>query len=71
MRRGILNKIYEVGPLENAGVNAFTSDNKKAYISSNKGTNFVQLLLMDPETGTTTLVEKDPLNRVDLEDACI
>ena len=67
--QGNLNKIYEVGPLENAGVNAFTSDNKKAYISSNKGTNFVQLLLMDPETGTTTVVEKDPLNRVDLEDA--
>jgi dipeptidyl aminopeptidase/acylaminoacyl peptidase len=65
---GNLNKIYEVGPLENAGVNAFTFDNKKAYISSNKGTNFVQLLLMDPETGTTQLVEKDPLNRVDLED---
>ncbi len=62
--QGNLNKIYEVGPLENAGVNAFTSDNKKAYISSNKGTNFVQLLLMDPETGTTTLVKKDPLNRV-------
>jgi dipeptidyl aminopeptidase/acylaminoacyl peptidase len=66
---GNLSKIYEVGPLENAGVNAFTSDNKKAYISSNKGTNFVQLLLMDPVTGTTTPVEKDPLNRVDLEDA--
>jgi len=67
--KGNFNKVYEVGPLEAAGVNAFTSDNKKAYISSNKGSNFVQLLLMDPETGKTTLVEKDPLNRVDLEDA--
>jgi dipeptidyl aminopeptidase/acylaminoacyl peptidase len=67
--QGNFNKVYEVGPLENAGVNAFTSDNKTAYISSNKGSNFVQLLLMDPETGKTTLVEKDPLNRVDLEDA--
>ncbi len=67
--QGNFNKVYEVGPLEAAGVNAFTADNKKVYISSNKGTNFVQLLLMDPETGATTLVEKDPLNRVDLEDA--
>lgn len=67
--KGNLNKIYEVGPLESAGVNAFSPDNKKAYISSNKGTNFVQLLLMDPETGNTTLVEQDPLKRVDLEDA--
>ena len=56
--QGNFKKIYEVGPLENAGINAFTADNKKAYINSNKGTNFVQLLLMDPETGTTTLVEK-------------
>ncbi len=67
--KGNLNKIYEVGPLESAGVNAFSADNKKVYISSNKGTNFVQLLLMDPETGNTALVEQDPLKRVDLEDA--
>ena len=67
--QGNFKKVYEVGPLENAGVNAFTSDNKQVYVSSNKGTNFVQLLLMNPETGVTTLVEKDPLNRVDLEDA--
>ena len=44
--KGNFNKIYEVGPLENAGVNSFTPDNKKAYISTNKGTNFVQLMLM-------------------------
>jgi dipeptidyl aminopeptidase/acylaminoacyl peptidase len=67
--KGNFNKIYEVSPLENAGVNAFTPDNKKAYISTNKGTNFVQLMLMDPETGATTLVQKDPLDRVDLDNA--
>jgi dipeptidyl aminopeptidase/acylaminoacyl peptidase len=66
--KGNFNKIYEVGPLENAGVNSFTPDNKKAYISTNKGTNFVQLMMMDPETGATTLVQKDPLDRVDLDD---
>ena len=69
--QGNFKKIYGVGPLEAAGVNAFTADNKKVYLSSNKGTNFVELLLMDPETGATTLVEKDPLNRVDLEDVAI
>ncbi len=67
--KGEFKKIYEAGPLESAGANSFTPDNKKVYISSNKGTNFVQLQLMDPETGATTLVEQDPLKRVDLEDA--
>ena len=40
----------------------------KVYLSSNKGTNFIQLVLMDPTSGATTLVEQDPLKRVDLED---
>jgi dipeptidyl aminopeptidase/acylaminoacyl peptidase len=67
--KGNFNKVYEVGPLESAGAIAFSADNKKVYISSNKGTNFIQLLSMDPETGATTMVEQDPLKRVDLEDA--
>ncbi len=67
--KGEFRKVYDVGPLESAGPVAFSADNKKLYISSNKGTNFIQLLLMDPETGNTTLVETDPLKRVDLEDA--
>ncbi|MEO7266245.1 MAG: alpha/beta fold hydrolase, partial [Ferruginibacter sp.] len=66
---GGFTKIYEVGPLESAGPLAFTADNSKLYISSNKGTNFVQLLLMDPKTGATTLVEEDPLKKVDLNNA--
>ena len=66
---GKFTKVYEVGPLESAAPLAFTVDNKKLYLSSNKGTNFVQLLLMDPQSGATTQVEQDPLKRVDLEDA--
>jgi len=66
---GKFTKIYEVGALEAAEPLEFTPDNKKVYLSSNKGTNFVQLLLMDPMTGATTLVEEDPLKRVDFNGA--
>ncbi|MEO7446515.1 MAG: S9 family peptidase, partial [Ferruginibacter sp.] len=63
---GGFTKIYEVGPLESVNLLDFTADNKKVYITSNKGSNFEQLLLMDPKTGATTFVEKDPLKEVDI-----
>ncbi len=64
-------KIYEVSPLESAGPLAFTKDNAKVYVETNKGknVNLSKLVLMDPETGATTEVEQDPLKRVDLQSA--
>ena len=66
-----LEKIYEVGALESAGPINWTKDNKKVYMSTNKGaeTDLAKLVLMDPMTGKVTDVESDPLKRVDLEGA--
>ncbi len=68
---GTFTKVYSVTALEAAYPYSFTRDNSKLYIETNKGaeTNFTKLALLDPKNGTTTDVEKDPLNRVDLRDA--
>ncbi|MFT3903827.1 MAG: S9 family peptidase [Niabella sp.] len=67
---GKFTKIYSVTAMEAASPVAFTKDNKKAYVITNKGkeTNLMKLVLMNPETGATTDVEQDPLKRVDIED---
>lgn len=68
---GSLKKIYSVSPLESAGPIAFTKDNSKVYVETNKGSNvnLSKLVLMNPATGATTDVEQDPLKRVDLQSA--
>lgn len=62
-----LVKIYDCGPLESCNDLAFDKENKNFYLISNKGAevNFTRLMLFDPESGTETLVESDPENRVD------
>jgi dipeptidyl aminopeptidase/acylaminoacyl peptidase len=62
-------KVYETGPLEEAGIVAFTKDNKLAYMSTNKGRNFTELVTFDPATQKETLVDKDPMGKVDLGSA--
>jgi dipeptidyl aminopeptidase/acylaminoacyl peptidase len=66
---GSSTKIYECGVLENVSVEGFTKDNKKVYISTNKGItqNLTRLALLDPETMEVTNVEEDPLHKVDLD----
>lgn len=61
-------KIYECGPLESAYPIAFSKDNAKVYVQTNKGAevNLTKLVLMDPKTGAATDVEQDPEKRVDL-----
>lgn len=65
---GKFTKIYSVTALETAYPIAFTKDNSKVYVQTNKGenTDLTKLVLMDPKTGATTDVESDPLKRVDL-----
>lgn len=65
---GSSTKIYEVGPLETVSVEGFTKDNKKIYISTNKGSgqNLTKLALLDPETMQVTDVEEDPMHKADL-----
>ena len=64
-----LIKVYEVGPLESAYIASFTKDNKLPYMVTNKGRNFTEMVLFDPATGQETLVDKDPLGRVDFGSA--
>ncbi len=60
-----LTPIYSCNVFETCSPLHFLPDNSKVYIESNKGTDLVSLLLLDPSTGSTTLVESDPLHKVD------
>ena len=61
-------QIYSCSVLENCGVSGFDSTNKQVYLVTNKGSlNLSQLESMDPTSGSTTKLESDPENRVDLE----
>ena len=60
-------KIYSCNVFESCGPVQFQKDGKHAYFETNKGSDsdLISLTLLDPETGKTTLVEFDPLKRVD------
>lgn len=58
--------IYSCSVLETCGISGFQKGNAKAYLISNKGdADLTQLLSLDPATGETTFLEKDPNNKVD------
>jgi dipeptidyl aminopeptidase/acylaminoacyl peptidase len=60
-------EIYSCTVLEACGVAGFAPGNKQVYLMTNKGSlDLSELELLDPATGTTTLVENDPEKRVDL-----
>jgi dipeptidyl aminopeptidase/acylaminoacyl peptidase len=61
-----LTPIYTCDVTEECGPSAFNHANDKVYLVTNKDTNLVGLSLLDPVTGAVTLVESDPLKRVDL-----
>lgn len=63
-----LVKIYTTTVFEDAYPIAFTKDNKRVYMQTNKGDNvdLSQLILFDPETLQEEVIESDPLKRVDL-----
>jgi dipeptidyl aminopeptidase/acylaminoacyl peptidase len=64
-------KVYGCSIFESCAPLRFHRDGKKVYIETNRGddVDLTSLILLDPETGETELVESDPLNRVDLGDA--
>jgi dipeptidyl aminopeptidase/acylaminoacyl peptidase len=65
-------QIYSCSVLEECYVIDFAAGNKQAYLKTNKGAlNFSELDLIDPATGTTTLVERDPEKRVDFGDVIL
>lgn len=64
-------KIYSCNVFEQCGAVRFHKDGKRVYFETNKGpeTDLVSLMLLDPETGKTELVESDPLKQVDFSGA--
>ncbi|MDQ3180453.1 MAG: alpha/beta fold hydrolase [Acidobacteriota bacterium] len=63
-------KIYSCNVYESCGVVRFHKDDKLVYLETNKGNpDLTQLVLFNPETKEETLVENDPLKRVDFGSA--
>src|ERR1700674_3365555 len=60
-------QVYSCNVFETCGTARFHKDGKRVYMETNKGAgiDLTSLMLMDPETGRTELVESDPLKRVD------
>jgi dipeptidyl aminopeptidase/acylaminoacyl peptidase len=60
-------KIYSCDVFETCDAIKFNKDGKHVYFETNKGAeiDLISLMLLDPETGKTELVESDPLKRVD------
>jgi len=60
-------KIYSCNVFESCDPVRFHKDGKSVYLDTNKGenTDLSTLVLMDPATGKTNVVESDPLKRVD------
>jgi dipeptidyl aminopeptidase/acylaminoacyl peptidase len=64
---GKFTKIYSCGVFESCSPVAFQKDDKRVYMTTNKGegVDLARLTLFDPETGKEELVEEDPMKRVD------
>jgi dipeptidyl aminopeptidase/acylaminoacyl peptidase len=60
-------QIYSCNVFESCGTLRFQKDGKRAYMETNKGADMdlSALMLFDPATGKTEMVESDPLKRVD------
>src|SRR5437762_7626362 len=65
-----LTLVYSCGVFETCSPIRFNKDNSKVYMVTNKGApDLTRLVLFDPATKQETLVESDPLNRVDFGNA--
>ncbi len=61
-------KIYSCTVLEGCGIAGFDNSNKNAYLITNKGDlDLSELESINPATGATTLLERDPEKRVDFQ----
>src|ERR1700683_2423738 len=60
-------QIYSCNVFESCAALRFQKDGKRAYMDTNKGADMdlSALMLFDPATGKTEMVESDPLKRVD------
>jgi dipeptidyl aminopeptidase/acylaminoacyl peptidase len=64
-------QIYSCNVFESCSTLRFQKDGKRAYMDTNKGADMdlSALMLFDPTTGKTEMVESDPLKRVDFGQA--
>ncbi len=63
-------KVYSCNVFETCYPIRFHKDNQRVYLVSNKGdVDLVRLVLFDPQNGKEEVVESDPMNRVDLNNA--
>jgi dipeptidyl aminopeptidase/acylaminoacyl peptidase len=60
-----LTQIYSCNVFEACGPLHFLPDGSRVYMETNKDANLVSLVLFDPQTGKTEMVESDPLGKVD------
>ena len=62
-----LAPLYATSIFENCFVHRFHPDNRRVYLTTDKGErNFTELALLDAETGVEETVEADPENRTDI-----
>ena len=64
-------KIYSCNVFETCAPLRFAKDGKRVYMETNKGddVNLITLVLLDPGSGKTEMLESDPLKRVDFAEA--
>ncbi|PYS86522.1 MAG: S9 family peptidase [Acidobacteria bacterium] len=63
---GKATKIYDCNAFESCEPVAFNKDNKRVYITTNKGgLDLIELQLLDVDTGNSEKIEGDPLGKVD------
>ena len=60
-----LTKVYSCTVFETCGPLHFHTDGAHVYMETNKDANLISLVLFDPATGKTELVDSDPLGQVD------
>jgi len=58
-------KVYSCTVFESCAPLQFQPGNQRIYMETNKGTDLISLVLMDPQSGNTEMVESDPLGKVD------
>ena len=63
--------VYTCTVFESCGPVRFNKDGERVYLDTNKGdaNDLGRLTLFDPKTGSETLVESDPMKRVDFGEA--
>ena len=60
-----LTQVYSCSVFETCDPLHFHTDGNRVYMQTNKGTNLSSLVLFDPATSKTELVDSDPLGQVD------